>query len=238
MKYISKKHMGNGYKELISIHKKNGSYISDVKNNNKVTPKIKTYSNVLLDLLEEQGYICAYCLRKIDSKNATIEHIISQSYVDEQGNKIGKKEDTNYDNMLAVCKGDWSKNLHCDRSRSKFQKKRPLLFISPLNEPQMKNIKFSQSGRIYYKVLEEDINKENENNQDKEIREDINKVLNLNCENLIEQRGRVLKGIKSTLSRYRFDKNKAKNLLDTWECNNGRYKEFCQVAIYELKKHI
>ena len=161
MKLISKNNTGQGYKKLIKIHKENGSYSGDVCSNDEFGNSPKPM--ILKDLLEEQGYICAYCMRKIDEKNATLEHLIGQNYTDEQGAKIGKKEDTNYLNMLAVCKGNSClKDLHCDKSRSKFQARRALLFISPLNKSQMQNIKFSHSGVIYYKELAADINIENE----------------------------------------------------------------------------
>jgi len=237
MKLISKKNRGEGYKKLIKIHKNHGSYKDDVCSNDESGVSAKP--TVLNDLLEEQGYICAYCMRKIDENSATLEHIIGQNYRDEKGNEIGKEEDTNYLNMLAVCKGNSCINsLHCDKSRAKFQDKRALLFISPLNESQMKNIKFSQSGVIYYKEPDNLIDIQKESLKDKEIRYDINSVLNLNCDNLVEQRGRLSKTIRSILIRCKFNKKIIKQKLDNLMNINGKNEEFCQVAIYELNKYI
>ena len=239
MKLITKQHSGNGYKQLIKVHKKNGSYNIDVKDDNSKMPKVTIHTDVLKDLLQEQGYICAYCMRKIDEDNATIEHIIGQQYKDSSDKAIGKIEDTNYSNMLAVCCGNSCQDdLHCDKSRARVQTTRPLLFVSPLNSTHMTNIKFSQSGVIYYKELECNIDKAKESEEDKEIRYDINKVLNLNCRNLVEQRGRIIHSIKSILKRYKFDKTKVKSELVGWQQPNSGYKEFAQVAIYELQKHI
>ncbi|CAM3953411.1 hypothetical protein [Arcobacter cloacae] len=241
MRLITKKHTGKGYKRLIGIHKNNGSYTSDVCSNDKKGICVKNI--VLKDLLEEQGYICAYCMQKIDESNSTIEHIIGQKFKDEKGSEIGKKEDTNYDNMLAVCLGNSCKELHCDKSRAKYQSKRAKLYVNPLSKVQMENIKFSQSGVIYYKELEDIIDKSSEIQEEKEIRFDLNKVLNLNTNRLIEERGKIIKSIKSILSKsglnkLSFDKTKANIEFAKWQQNNGGYKEFCQVAIYELKKHI
>lgn len=237
MKLISKQHTGNGYKKLILIHKQNGSYNGDVCSNDENGISLRPL--VLKDLLEEQGHICAYCMRKIDETSSSIEHIIGQKYIDVSGNAIGKREDTNYSNMLAVCWGNSCQNdLHCDKSRANVQTTRPLLFVSPLSSTYMTNIKFSQSGVIYYKELESSIDKTRELEEDREIRYDINKVLNLNCKNLVEQRGRIINSVKSILRRYKFDKTKAKNELASWQQPNGGYKEFAQVAIYELQKHI
>jgi len=239
MKFIVKNHTGKGYKSLITVHKRNGSYQNDVKDDKSKTPPVTIRSDILKDLLVEQGYICAYCMIKIDDKTATIEHIIGQSYKDEEGKEIGKIEDTNYDNMLAVCEGNsCQNNLHCDKSRADFQSKRPVLSISPLNKQQMENIKFAKSGVVYYKVPQDEIVKSSETSEDKEIRFDIKDVLKLNCENLRVQRERVIQSLKSILIKHKFDKTFAKKELERWQKNNGNHKAFCQVAIYELQKHI
>jgi len=268
MKLIVKNHTGKGYKSLITIHKRNGSY-NDTKDDNSKIPPVTIRSDILKDLLVEQGYICAYCMRKIDEKTSTIEHIIGQGFneqscdkkkkifdytqlkferwlfiqgidnsINQNDNCIGKTHDTNYKNMLAVCCGNSCHDLHCDKSRAKFQEKRPILFISPLNKQQMENIKFSQTGIVYYKVPDEMIDESSETEDDKEIRADINKILNLNCEKLREDRGRIIKSIKSILRRHDFKRDFAKKEIERWQNNNGHYKEFCQVAIYELQKHI
>jgi len=236
MKFIVKNRKGKGYNKLLTFHKKKGSYEGDVRS--KDEKGYLLYDDVLNDLLEEQGFICAYCMRKIDAKTSSIEHIIGQSYKDKKGNEIGKIEDTNYDNMLAVCEGNSCQKLHCDKSRAEFQSKRPVLSISPLNKQQMVNIRFLKSGFIYYKVPDEAIDKSNETEEDKEIREDIEKTLNLNCENLREQRRKIIQSLKNILIKHKFDKTFAKKELERWQNNSGHYKAFCQVAIYELQKHI
>jgi len=225
VKYIQKKRTGVGYSKLLQIHKAKGCY-DDIKNDNSKTPKITTRTDILKDLLDEQGNLCAYCMRSISLDNADIEHIIGQGYVNSKKNAVGKVEDTNYDNMLAVCHGNFCKNeTHCDSSRSKFQDKRPLLNISPLNRQQMNSIKFSQSGVIYY-----------ENIDDKtEINFDLNKVLNLNCPSIKSERKKLIKIIKRLLAQHKFDKKFTKKELSYWEeCNQA----YCQVAIFELRKYI
>jgi len=228
MKYIYKKRTGIGYSTLLKMHKAKKCY-EDTKNDNSKNPKVTTRTDILKDLLDEQGYLCAYCMRSISLDSATIEHFIGQNYVDDKGNSIGKKEDTNYDNMLAVCHGNFCKNeTHCDSSRSKYQDKRPLLNISPLNKQQMNNIKFSQSGVIYYENIDDE----------SEINFDLNKVLNLNCDNIRNERKKIIKVTKKILSQHKFDKKFAQKELDYWEECNNSYKAYCQVAIFELRKCI
>jgi uncharacterized protein (TIGR02646 family) len=226
MKYIQKIKTGKGYKQLLKIHKANGSY-DDTKDDKSKNLTIKT--DILKELLAEQNGICAYCMRTIRLENATIEHIIGQSYVDDKGKKIGKKEDTNYNNMLAVCQGNFCFNkTHCDTSRSNYQDKKPLLSISPLNELHMNHIKFTQSGVIYYEEL----------NAKTEMNDDLDRVLNLNCEGIKERRVKVLRAITKSLQKCNFNKKIVQKLLEHWENRDIAYKDYCQVAIFKLKKYL
>jgi len=228
MRYIQKNKTGKGYSSLLKIHKAKGCY-DDTKNDNSKSPKITIRTDVLEDLLNEQGYICAYCMRKISLDNAQIEHIIGQNYIDEQKQEIGKTEDTNYNNMLAVCQGSFcDKETHCDSSRSKYQEKRPILNISPLNKKQMNSIKFSQSGIVYYENIDDET----------EISFDLNKVLNLNCKNIKNDRKKIITIIKRLLAKHKFDKKFVKKELEYWEQKNPTYKAYCYVAIFELRKYI
>ena len=49
-------------------------------------------------LLEEQGYICAYCMKKLedDFSKVKIEHYIARN----------EENQLDYNNLLAVCKGN------------------------------------------------------------------------------------------------------------------------------------
>jgi len=278
MVYIEKHNTGSACNELTTIHLRNGSYDIDVCDNLHLNITIRT--DILKKLLVDQKYCCAYCMKEINVNNATIEHIISQNFNENsQGYNyqelvrkykvnienilgrgksrdinIGRKHDTNYLNMLAVCKGNTCGNSsHCDASRSKKQDKRPLLFISPLDRTQMENIKFSYNGTIYYKEplsekeLKELSSKHSYLNLDMDtnIKYDLNYVLNLNCEVIREKRKRVLGAIRNILSRYSFDRVKIRNYLQAFEDRSSLYYsfnqnngEFSRVAIFELKKHI
>jgi len=226
MKYIQKIKSGKAYNELLKIHKSKGSY-EDIKDDKSKNFTLRT--DILRDLLSEQNGICAYCMRSIRVENATIEHIIGQSYIDNRGNKIGRKEDTNYDNMLAVCQGDFCFNsTHCDKSRSEYQDKNPLLSFTPLNKQEMRKIKFTQSGTIYYNNLDEN----------SKMNDDLTKVLNLNCEEIKESRAKILKAIKKSLVKHKFNKKFAQKELEYWENRDTPYRAYCQVAIFELRKYI
>jgi uncharacterized protein (TIGR02646 family) len=237
MKFIEKDKTGLGYRKLLELEKLDGTY-EDVKND--ISKENYIRDEVLISLLKEQGYICAYCMREITLSNSTIEHIIGQNY-EENGEAIGKVNQIKYDNFLAVCKGDSCKNqLHCDKSRSKYQKNRPL-FSNPLSNQIVQNIKFSETGVIYYKkFLElekiEKLKKHDELDEDDNIRFDLHVVLNLNCQSLKEKRASILKAIKK-LSKNGTQKDKLKKLLDNYENKkNDKYEEFCEVVIKYINK--
>ena len=233
-KYISK--WLSLYKDPDSTYKKD---IKDKRERGK-----NNYDHILENLLEEQDFLCAYCMRKISNKNSTIEHFIGQECIDDDGVAIGKREDTNYQNMLAVCLGNYCKKitknqekLHCDSSRSNFQSQdkpnyRPKLFISPLDKRQMKQIGFTRTGVLFYGALD----RKNETNDEKEIRYDLEEVLNLNCVNLQEGRKRVIRIIDSSLGRHNYDKKFAQKELAFWRAKNNE--EYCQVAICKLEKFL
>ncbi len=215
------------------------------KNINGTYPNLTTplKQELLKALLEEQGYICAYCMQKINETNSTIEHIIGQSFIDEDGDKLGEKNQLNYNNLLVVCEGKSCKNdLHCDKSRAVYQKNRPL-YANPLENRIIQNIKFSEKGMIYYKdFLEiekiEELKKHDELDKDSNIKYDLQKVLNLNCENLKLKRVYLIDALKKITKDWS-NQEKIRKLLDQYlEKSNNENEEMCQVAVYVLSKKL
>lgn len=239
MKLIIKNKTSKGFRRLQGLKRKSGTY-EDVKNNISKNDYIR--DEVLISLLEEQGYLCAYCMKEITLKNSSIEHIIGQNYI-ENNVEIGKENQINYDNFLAVCDGKSCKdNLHCDKNRANYQKNRPL-FATPLQNRIMQNIKFSEKGMIYYKeFLEiEEIGKlknHNELDEDSNIKYDLQEVLNLNCENLKQKRTSLINVLKR-LTNNGSNQERVKKELDKYSSkSNSKYKELSQVAIYFLGKKL
>ena len=108
-------------------------------------------------LLEEQHYLCAYCMRKIQNngRSTSIEHWYPLSK--------DKELALDYGNMLAVCdggekwKGSGKKVLCCDACKADEKD----LNISPLNKQQMDKIAYGKDGFIktdpYDEKMEKDI---------------------------------------------------------------------------------
>lgn len=141
---------------------------------------------LLEKLLEEQGHICAYCMRRIPEKRAlpngvplvTIEHWYPRN--PESKEDIG--QGLNYRNMFAVCSGNRGcgnkEGMTCDARRGNEPIK-----VNPCNADTLRGITYTSSGRIQ--------------SSDSEIDEDINERLNLNSESisLPENRKQVLQAL-------------------------------------------
>jgi len=200
-------------------------------------------SELLKSLLDEQSFICAYCMQKINEKNATIEHIIGQNYIDENDNKLGEQNQLNYHNLLAVCNGkSCNKELHCDKNRANYQQKNPKrrLFVTPLENRIVQNIKFTPKGMVYYDEFTEikEIEKLKDYdslNEIENIKYDIQKVLNLNCENLKGQRLNLIDALKKFTNNWQ-NKERVRKKLDEYSSNPSS--KFSQVVIYHLSKKL
>lgn len=200
-------------------------------------------AELLSALLNEQGFICAYCMQKINDTNAQIEHVIGQNYTDKDGNNIGEENQLNYDNLIAVCQGkSCEKGEHCDSNRSKFQKYRPL-FVSPLKNRIMPNIKFTEKGLIYYKdFLEiqkvEELKEHSTLDEDSNIKYDLQKVLNLNCKNLKDKRIYLINALKKLTNNWSNQERIKRQLEKYSKKSSNEYEEMSQVAIYFLEKKL
>lgn len=138
---------------------------------------------VLNSLLNEQGHLCAYCMRRIPETRKlptgipkiTIEHWFPQNPTD--GQDLG--QDLDYRNMFVVCSGNrgcgTEKDLTCDAKR-----KNAALKVNPRDANTLATIRYGADGTI--------------KSSDPVIDEDLNKRLNLNCQaiSLPETRRRVL----------------------------------------------
>ncbi len=122
----------------------------------KITKKIKRI--VRKTLLEEQGYICCYCQRRIHESEiingqkaitAEIEHIVSRHECDQLNQPLLKIEHTN---LIASCDGNQRKHnqyigpseRHCNNYRGNAQ-----LPITPLLPNCESNFNYDLKGNIH-----------------------------------------------------------------------------------------
>lgn len=124
---------------------------------------------ILKSLQEEQGHLCAYCMRRIPQKKkepgVSIEHWNPQS----KNNRVGGLD---YHNMLAVCSGNRGcgdeASLTCDA-----RKGNKSLTVNPLNPETLKTIRYKGNGVIF--------------SDDSAINDDLNERLNLNCRKILKR---------------------------------------------------
>jgi len=170
-------------------------------------------SQLRKSLIEEQGYICAYCMQRIETDKSKIEHIKCQErYPDQQ---------LDYNNLVICCYGN-SNEMHCDNSKGKQD-----ISFSLFDQDLEKSISYkTKDGKITSCNTTWD--------------RELNEVLNLNNPLLKKNRAEVLSGIISVLEKKQWKSPKLKRILNKYESKNteGKYESYCGIAIWFLKKKI
>jgi len=199
------------------------------------TPGVDYHSipELVDSLLEEQGYICAYCMRRIPCKDRLykkdgitftltdedhrIEHILSRE------NHEDKKLD--YSNMVICCPGHIGDEEHCDRLKGSND-----ITFSPLNQDFIATLSYKTDGEII--SSNEQYNKE------------INDVLNLNTKLLKENRKNTWEAVKKELIAQKGGKPWNKTILSfyikKYSSLNKQLKliPYCGVVLYFLQKKL
>jgi uncharacterized protein (TIGR02646 family) len=187
-------------------------------------------------LLDDQGYICAYCMKRIPhshtdkgvtSDKMKVEHFVAQTTVI----SIQQKLDITYTNMFACCMGNQGKSEKyetCDTRKGENE-----LTITPLNIAHIRTLKYAPDGSIH------------STNDTFEV--EINNILNLNEDNLKRQREAIYKLIEKRV-RTEFTKPHLTRVqknsylttqIEWWNSKkNGKFEEFCMVAINYLESRI
>ncbi|MDD2814180.1 MAG: hypothetical protein PHP00_00350 [Thiotrichaceae bacterium] len=215
--------------------------LTEYKKQAKVTSKDATYNNLPTEIKDEirsqlaveQGYLCAYCMQRIknDGQKTKIEHWYSQA-------DYSSEESLDYKNMLLVCRGNEGhvpEEQHCDTKRSSLydQKLRcnPELHCNPSKREHkhlLNTLSYEGDGTI--------------KSSNTVLDNDLNKVLGLNCTDLIDNRKGTLNALKKILDRKDGKRTpiEIQKLLDTWQQKDrtGKYRAYCGVAIYYLRKKL
>ena len=180
-------------------------------------------------LYEEQGYICAYCMRRIPCKDRIdgkltqedhrIEHIKPREHYPEL--------QLDYKNMVACCPGHLGDNEHCGRLKSSDE-----ISFSPMDTAFIATI-YYEDGKI--------------KSSNERYTKDIDDVLNLNDEALVKARKYMLAETIALLNRAAGQKPWTKQMVEryiqkynTMHAENGKmkYHPFCGIVTYYLKKKL
>lgn len=188
----------------------------------KLTPNFTQYSAIpelRTALLKEQGYLCAYCMRRIpvkdfsETETSKIEHLKSRNnFPDLQ---------LNYDNMVICCPGNINGNSHCDKSKG-----HDSLSFSPFD--------ISVQSSITYGTKDGEIKSTNAI-----INDDINRFLSLNNTMLKANRIATLDGIRAILEKNKWRKAQLEIKLAEWNTKeNQKLKPYCGIVIWYLEKKL
>lgn len=172
-------------------------------------------------LLEEQGYVCAYCMRRIPVKDCNsdektrIEHILCRErHADLQ---------LDYKNMVICCPGAINDEFHCDKLKGTRDVTFDLFsgaFINTLSYS-------SKDGKIKSSNVQYD--------------REINEILNLNHPFLKKNRSIILSGIINQLNKKKqWKASELRKLLENWNVKDseGQYKPYNGIVIWFLEKHL
>lgn len=183
-------------------------------------------------LLREQGWLCAYCMKRIADPKAINEGRFDETTAMKvehwhcQEKHPG--EQLNYQNMLGVCLGNEGQPLEkqtCDsRKGNQELKYNPVTAAHRIES----HIRFLGNGKIQ--------------SEDAEFDCQLNEVLKLNGPRLEENRKAVWNAVHNTLDQRPGRRTVAdlEKLLAQWgkPDADGRLREYCAVAVYYLRKRL
>ena len=179
-------------------------------------------------LLKEQGYLCGYCMKRLESCNQVkIEHIVPQSRLLED-----EKAALDYHIMIGVCYGNEGhpkRELTCDAHRGNDD-----LTVSPFSEASISLIKYRSDVTIY--------------SDNPDINKYLNSTLNINYNgfggNLKDNRKAVLLACKNKLKTMKsqgcWSRRLLQRMLEEYEQPDaeGKLKPYSGIAVEYLKTRL
>lgn len=177
-------------------------------------------SELRISLLKEQGYICAYCMKRIeDSSQVKIEHYIPRN----------RENELDYTNLLAVCTGNEGSKREVETCDTR--KKNTLLNIDPQKESDIQTISYTSLGKI--------------KSSNPNFQEDLDNTLNLNYDKgyLISNRKTTLEVLQKKLHQTfkRLSPQDVEKIYVRYlneKKSGGKYTEYVGILLWYLKKRI
>lgn len=178
-------------------------------------------------LYEEQGYICAYCMRRIphqdkaSTEDYRVEHMLSRENHDD------RKLD--YSNMVVCCPGHIGDEDHCDKKKGALD-----ISFSPMDPAFINSLSYSADGKIKSSNAKYD--------------EELNGILNLNTELLVKNRKGLIDEMVNQIKMYvkrkgTLDKSFLIRMIEKYSSmfkkeDKLMYYPYCGVALYYLQNKL
>lgn len=176
--------------------------------------------DIRVGLVEDQGYLCAYCMSRIwpDEKSMKVEHW--------QCRDRYKGRQLDYANLLGCCcgnEGSSFKQQHCDTRKGNDD-----LLFNPASSTHHDRLRIRYTYRGTIK------------SDDSEFDFQLNTLLNLNYNRLVENRKAVWSAVTRRLSEIQgsASQKQVEELIAEWGSKDqyGFLKEYSGVALYYLNK--
>ena len=178
-----------------------------------------------LALFREQGFICAYCMRKIPTTVPEKGIISVVEHIQCRANNDHLK--LIYNNMVICCPGKINSEAHCDDSKGNLDISFNL--FTPNLEQSIKY--FSKNGGIY--------------STNTTWNNEINNVVKLNNKLLRKNRLKALEGVQQLLEKENWKQGVILEQLDYWSSfhtdpvdNESKRPEYCGIIIWYLQKSL
>ncbi len=204
------------YRSTISkANRLNSNIYNDFPDKKKEDCNLNKSGNLRKQLIEEQGYICCYCMQRISCDNSRIEHFKSQEH--------NRKYQIQYKNLFVACNnshGKISQEQHCDvKKADKELKKINLTLATSIN-----NIKYNSDCTIF--------------SDDTDLNDDITSILNLNVMIVKESRQQALNNLIKSIKVW--DKPTLYGLIDKYSNKNsdGKYAPFSEMLVWQLERKV
>jgi uncharacterized protein (TIGR02646 family) len=165
-----------------------------------------------LALLEDQGYLCCYCMSRISKDKMKVEHWKPRRY---------KNLVLDFNNLFAACKGDFCTDKHCDTKKDEDE-----IILHPADPTNNCEAIIDYSlttGKLIYPEA---------------YKKDIESILNLNNKILTSNRLAVLKAVISVLHIKKYNNAFIQKQITKFEStdDDGKFEPFCQIILKLLYK--
>lgn len=165
-------------------------------------------------LLNEQGYLCCYCMNGIKEGNMKVEHYKPRS--------IYPELKMDYMNLFATCKGNFCAEKHCDTKKQNTE-----LSIHPADPRNNceEIVGYRSNGLLTYPD---------------QYKKDIEETLNLNNSILVSNRKGALYGAALALKKIGYKKGSIQKLINQYNTKNpeGEFYPYCNAILWLLNKKL
>ena len=209
-----------GYRSSINHYDLEKSHIyKDFPHKTKEDCDNNISGNLRKQLLEEQGYICCYCMSRISCQISKIEHLKPQTRY--------RVSQIDYNNLFVAClggEGQKGSKQFCDTKKAEEELKSVDLLLNIEND-------------IFYKKGSKDCIAIGSSNTD--IDNDINTILNLNVASLQKNRREVYDRVMLKLKNNGWTVATIRHVLDYYQAkHNGKFEPYCQMVVHFLWKKL